>query len=67
MELVTMNKVSFPGLVLGLVMGALVALVSGSWIFWLALGIGIGVMIGAFATRRELAMQSMRHGVIAER
>ena len=63
----SMNKVSFPGLVLGLVMGALVALVSGSWIFWLALGIGIGVVVGAFATRRELAMQSMRHGPLVER
>lgn len=57
-----MNKVSFPGMVLGLIMGALVALVSGSWIFWLALGIGIGVVVGAIATRRELDVQAMRHG-----
>jgi uncharacterized membrane protein YgaE (UPF0421/DUF939 family) len=57
-----MNKVSFPGMVLGLIMGALVALVSGSWIFWLALGIGIGVVIGVVATRRELAVQAARHG-----
>jgi|GEM_PF-2284026 hypothetical protein len=57
-----MNKVSFPGMVLGLIMGALVALVSGGWIFWLALGVGIGVVVGVVATRRELALQAGRHG-----
>ena len=57
-----MKKVSFPGLVLGLVMGALVALVSGSWIFWLALGVGIGVVVGAIGARRELDLRAMRHG-----
>lgn len=57
-----MNKVSFPGMVLGLIMGALVALVSGSWIFWLALGIGIGVVVGTIAARRDLDLQAVRHG-----
>lgn len=54
-----MNKVSFPGMVLGLIMGALVALVSGSWIFWLALGIGIGVVIGVVATRHGASGPAM--------
>jgi hypothetical protein len=46
-------------MVLGLIMGALVALVSGSWIFWLALGIGIGVVIGVVATRHGASGPAM--------
>jgi hypothetical protein len=45
------NKISLLGIVLGLVAGALVALLAGSWIFWLAAGIVIGVMLGSAGAR----------------
>jgi gas vesicle protein len=45
------NKISLLGIVLGLIAGALVALLAGSWIFWLAAGIVIGVMLGSAAAR----------------
>ncbi|HSM85770.1 MAG TPA: hypothetical protein VLT16_06445 [Candidatus Limnocylindrales bacterium] len=55
-----MKKISFPGLLLGLIAGALVAMLSGSWIFWLAVGLAIGVAIGSVATRHG-QRTGMRH------
>lgn len=52
------KKISLLGIILGFVAGALVALLSGSWIFWLAVGLAIGVLLGSAGaratTRREL-------------
>jgi len=45
------KKISLLGVVLGLIAGALVALLAGSWIFWLAAGIAIGVILGSFGRR----------------
>ncbi len=45
------KKISLLGVVLGLIAGALVALFAGSWIFWLASGIVIGVMLGSAGAR----------------
>ncbi|MGB9119614.1 MAG: hypothetical protein WCE73_03250 [Candidatus Angelobacter sp.] len=45
------KKISLLGVVLGLIAGAMVALLAGSWIFWLAAGIAIGVVLGSFGKR----------------
>lgn len=56
-----MKKMSLLGIVLGFITGALVALLSGTWIFWLAVGMAIGVLLGSMgARRRERAV--IRHG-----
>ena len=48
-----MKKISIVGIVLGFIAGALVAMSSGSWIFWLSLGLTIGVLLGAAGARRS--------------
>lgn len=45
------KKISLLGVVLGMIAGALVALLAGSWIFWLAAGIAIGMVLGSFRKR----------------
>ena len=45
------KKISLLGIVLGLIAGALVALLAGSWIFWLAAGIVVGVILGSAGAR----------------
>ena len=45
------KKISLLGIILGFVAGALVALLSGSWIFWLAVGLAIGVLLGSAGGR----------------
>jgi uncharacterized membrane protein YoaK (UPF0700 family) len=47
-----MKKVSLVGLVLGAVLGVLAGLLSGSWIFWLGMGLAIGVVAGSAQARR---------------
>jgi len=47
-----MKKVSLAGLVLGGLLGVLAGLLSGSWIFWLGMGLAIGVVVGASTARR---------------
>jgi hypothetical protein len=47
-----MKKISLLGIVLGFITGALVALLSGSWIFWLSVGMAIGVLLGSAGARR---------------
>jgi hypothetical protein len=42
----TMKKFSLLGVVLGIIAGALIAVVSGAWMFWLALGVAIGLLLG---------------------
>jgi len=46
-----MKKLSFSGLMLGALVGAAVALMFGKWIFWLALGLVIGMFIGSTSAR----------------
>lgn len=45
------NKISLLGIGLGLIAGALVALLAGTWIFWLASGIAVGVILGSAGAR----------------
>lgn len=56
-----MKKISLLGIVLGFIAGALVALIAGSWVFWLAVGIAIGVFLGT-AGARHTQRVVMRHG-----
>ncbi len=51
LEQLMKKKISLLGIILGFVAGALVALLSGSWIFWLAVGLAIGVLLGSAAGR----------------
>jgi hypothetical protein len=55
-----MKKISLLGIFLGFLAGALVALLSGSWIFWLAVGLAIGVLLGSAGARAQ------RHGSARE-
>jgi uncharacterized membrane protein YgaE (UPF0421/DUF939 family) len=63
------NKISLLGIALGLIAGTLVALLAGSWIFWLAAGIAIGVMLGSAgaraAKRSAIARDSHSHAANA--
>jgi hypothetical protein len=56
-----MKKISLAGVVLGLILGALLAMLSGSWIFWLALGMSLGVLLGSAGARRA-QRTSISHG-----
>jgi hypothetical protein len=49
-----MKRISLLGVVLGLMVGALAAMLSGSWILWLGAGIAVGVFLGAAQARRGL-------------
>ena len=46
-----MKKISFAGLVLGALLGAAVALIFGKWLFWLGLGLVIGIFVGSASAR----------------
>ncbi len=48
-----MKNISLTGLLLGLAMAAVGSLLSGSWVFWLAVGIAIGVLLGAAVAKRS--------------
>ncbi len=52
------KKISLLGIILGFVAGALVALLSGSWIFWLAVGLAIGVLLGSAGARHAPRAQA---------
>lgn len=57
------KKLSLFGIILGFIAGALVALLSGSWIFWLSVGMAIGVVLGsagARATQRTGSAREMK-------
>jgi len=49
-----MKRISLLGVVLGLIVGALAAMLSGSWILWLGAGMAVGVLLGAAQARRSL-------------
>jgi uncharacterized membrane protein len=57
-----MKKISIFGIVLGFVAGAVVALISGAWIFWLALGLAIGVLLGSAGARRSRTSMIRQQG-----
>lgn len=59
-----MKKVSLFGLVLGGLLGVLAGLLSGSWLFWLGVGLAAGVMIGSSLARRG---QLQRAGISAQK
>ena len=46
-----MKKISLTGLILGALLGAAVALAFGKWIFWLGLGLVIGIFVGTASAR----------------
>lgn len=50
-----MKKLSLIGLMLGAMFGIVVALVFGKWLFWLGLGLVIGVMIGVSSRQTQSA------------
>lgn len=56
-----MKKLSFSGLMVGALAGMAVALMFGKWIFWLGLGLVIGMFIGSVSARHRLAA-SLREG-----
>jgi uncharacterized membrane protein YoaK (UPF0700 family) len=47
----SMKKFSIVGLILGALLGALVALMAGGWLFWLGAGLAIGILIGSTQAR----------------
>lgn len=53
-----MKKLSMIGLVLGALAGIVVALIAGGWLFWLGLGLVIGLFIGSIQSRRA----GVQHG-----
>jgi uncharacterized membrane protein YoaK (UPF0700 family) len=46
-----MKRISLTGLILGALLGAAVALSFGKWIFWLGLGLVIGIFVGSVSAR----------------
>jgi uncharacterized membrane protein YoaK (UPF0700 family) len=53
-----MKKISMAGVILGMIVGALAAMLSGSWIFWLGAGLAIGMLLGAAQARRSRAQDT---------
>ena len=47
------KKISIVGLVLGAVLGVVAGLMAGGWLFWLGIGLALGVVIGSAGTRRS--------------
>jgi hypothetical protein len=47
------KKFSVLGVVLGVIAGALIALISGIWMFWLALGVALGLLLGGVQRKRN--------------
>ncbi len=48
-----MKKISLVGLALGATLGIIAGLLAGGWLFWLGLGLAIGLLIGSAQTRRK--------------
>jgi uncharacterized membrane protein YoaK (UPF0700 family) len=53
MEKAMKKKISIVGLVLGAVLGVVAGLMAGGWLFWLGVGLALGVVIGSAGTRRS--------------
>jgi high-affinity Fe2+/Pb2+ permease len=58
-----MKKLSIIGLVLGALAGVIVALIAGGWLFWLGLGLAIGLFLGSMQSRRA----GVQHGNVQAR
>jgi len=54
-----MKNVSLTGVVLGMMLGIIAAMLSGGWFFWLGTGLAIGVVVGSVVARRNL-LREMR-------
>lgn len=48
-----MKKLSLAGLLLGSMLGMIVALIFGKWLLWLGIGLVIGLFIGSAQGRRS--------------
>jgi hypothetical protein len=53
MEKAMKKKISIVGLVLGAMLGIIAGLMAGGWLFWLGIGLALGVVIGSAGTRRS--------------
>jgi hypothetical protein len=47
------KKISIVGLVLGAALGIIAGLMASGWLFWLGIGLALGVVIGSAGTRRN--------------
>jgi hypothetical protein len=62
------KKISIVGLALGALLGVIAGLMAGGWLFWLGLGLALGVVIGsAGARRRHLQRGNMEAGNLVSR
>ena len=62
------KKISIVGLALGAVLGVIAGLMAGGWLFWLGLGLALGVVIGSAGTRRSrLQRGNMEAGNLVSR
>jgi hypothetical protein len=52
------KKLSYVGLILGAMVGIIAGLLAGGWLFWLGLGLAIGLLIGSASARREHGQRS---------
>jgi len=60
------KKISIVGVVLGAALGIVAGLMAGSWLFWLGLGLALGVVIGSAGTRgRRLQRRNEEAGNFA--
>ena len=50
-----MKKLSMTGVILGIGLGVVAGMLSGSWIFWLGSGLAIGVVVGSLSARHSKA------------
>jgi F0F1-type ATP synthase assembly protein I len=60
-----MKRISLAGVVLGLVAGALIAFLSGSWIFWLAIGLALGIVLGSASAKGMRRASAEQNGTSA--
>lgn len=59
-----MKRISLAGVVLGLIAGAMIAILSGSWIFWLAVGLALGIVLGSAGAKsiRRASVEQKQSG-----
>ena len=60
-----MKKLSLIGLLLGAVFGMVVALVFGKWLFWLGVGLAIGLLIGSSRRSPLASRQAIQRRAIS--
>jgi uncharacterized membrane protein YfcA len=57
-----MKKISLVGLLLGSMLGVMVVLVFGKWLFWLGMGLVIGIFWGSISGRRTRERMMRQEG-----